>query len=150
MALPVREGASPLGRIHDEIDRMFQEFTTSRFWPRIEGATRVPALDVYEKNGNLVVEAELPGIDKKGVKISYTDSTVTIQGETKSEKEETKEGYLPHDPAAPDSGLRAGHGRVQGRRARHHSPEDRRSRGERADDCNLGLGPPAGSTAPAK
>lgn len=93
MALPVRETASPMARIHDEIDRMFQDFTTSRFWPWAEGASRIPSLDLYEKNGNLVVEAELPGIDKKDVKISYTDTSVTIQGESKQEKEEKKEGY---------------------------------------------------------
>jgi HSP20 family protein len=93
MALPVRETASPLGRIHDEIDRVFQDFTTSRFWPWAEGAGRVPSLDLYEKNGNLVLDVELPGIDKKDVKVSYTDITVTIQGESKQEKEEKKEGY---------------------------------------------------------
>jgi len=93
MALPVRENASPLARIHDEIDRMFQDFTTSRYWPWAEGIGRVPSLDLYVKDGNLVVEAELPGIDKQDVKISYTDTGVTIQGESKHEKEEKKEGY---------------------------------------------------------
>lgn len=94
MSLPVRESTSPLARIHDEIDRMFQDFTTSRFWPRLEGTGRVPSIDLYEKDGSLVVEAELPGIDKKDVKVHYTDNTVTIQGETKTEKEEKKEGYF--------------------------------------------------------
>ena len=93
MALPVRESASPLARIHDEIDRIFQDFPVPTFWPFRESAGRLPTLDVYEKNGDVVVEAELPGIDKKDVKISYTDSTVTIQGETRQEKEEKKEGY---------------------------------------------------------
>lgn len=93
MALPVREGASPMARIHDELDRVFQDFTTSRFWPWAEGASRVPSLDLYEKNGDLVVEAELPGIDKKDVTISYTDTSVTIRGESKQEKEEKKDGY---------------------------------------------------------
>lgn len=93
MALLVREGASPLARIHDEIDRMFQEFTSARFWPRLEGMARVPSIDLSEKNGNLVVEAELPGVDKKDVKITYTDNMLTLQGETKQEKEEKREGY---------------------------------------------------------
>jgi HSP20 family protein len=93
MALPVREAASPLARLHDEIDRMFQDFTTSRFWPWAEGAGRIPALDLYEKENNLIVEAELPGIAKEDVKITYTDHSLAIQGETKCEKEEKKEGY---------------------------------------------------------
>lgn len=93
MASPVRESVSPLARIHDEIDRMFQEFTSARFWPRLEGVGRVPSIDLYEKDGNLIVEAELPGIDRKDVKISYTDSALTIQGESRQEKEEKREGY---------------------------------------------------------
>ena len=93
MALPVREHASPMARIHDEIDRMFQSFPAPSFRALWQAGELLPALDVYEKNGNLVLEAELPGIEKKDVKISYMDSTVTIQGETKHEKEEKEEGY---------------------------------------------------------
>lgn len=94
MALPTREGTSPLARIHDEIDRMFHDLTPSRFWTWGENGGRMPTLDLFEKNGNLVVEAELPGIDSKDVKITYTDSSVTIQGETKHGKEEKKDGYF--------------------------------------------------------
>jgi HSP20 family protein len=93
MALPTREGASPLARIHEEVDRMFHDLTPSRFWPWGENGGRMPTVDLFEKDGNLVVEAELPGIEGKDVKVSYTDSSVTIQGETKGEKEEKKEGY---------------------------------------------------------
>jgi HSP20 family protein len=93
MALPVRENSSPLTRMHDEIDRMFKDFTTSPLWPRLEGVGRVPSVDVYEKDGAVVVEAEMPGVNKDDIHVSHTDSTVTIQGETKQEKEENKDGY---------------------------------------------------------
>ena len=91
MALPVRESASPMDRIHDEIDRMFHEFNVGRFWPRSD--LRIPSCDVYEKNGSLLVEAELPGIQRKDVKVHYTDNTITIRGESKQEKQEKKDGY---------------------------------------------------------
>lgn len=52
-----------------------------------------PALDVYEKDNQLIVEAELPGIPREAVKVSCTDQTLTIQGETKKETEEKREGY---------------------------------------------------------
>jgi HSP20 family protein len=87
---------APLTRLHDEIDRMFQEFTAPGFlpfWP--ERGRWVPALDVYEKGNDLIVEADLPGIPKEEVKVSYTDHTLTIQGETVSkEAEEKREGYF--------------------------------------------------------
>jgi HSP20 family protein len=53
----------------------------------------MPALDVYEKGNDLIVEAELPGIPKEAIKISCTDSILTIQGETKKEEEQKREGY---------------------------------------------------------
>jgi HSP20 family protein len=94
MALPVREAVSPLTRIHDEIDRVFQEFPTPSFFSPWLAQTRfAPALDLYEKNGNLIVEAELPGIPKEAVKLTCTDNSLTIQGETKKEEEEKKEGF---------------------------------------------------------
>ena len=91
MALPVRESASPIDRIHNEIDHMFQEFNVGRFWPA--SAQRIPSCDVYEKNGNVLVEAELPGIERKNLKVNYTDNTVTIQGESQQEKEEKRDGF---------------------------------------------------------
>src|SRR5581483_10871026 len=95
MALPaVRESSSALAHLHDEIDRMFQEFSPPSFfpvWP--ERGRWAPALDIYEKENNLIVEAELPGIPKDAVKISYIDHTLTIQGETKKEEEQKREGY---------------------------------------------------------
>jgi HSP20 family protein len=94
MALPVREAVSPLTRIHDEIDRMFQAFPTPSFFTPWLGQTRwAPALDVYVQDSNLIVEAELPGIPKEAVKLTCTDNTLTIQGETKKEEEEKREGF---------------------------------------------------------
>ena len=94
MALPVRETTSALARLHDEIDRMFQEFSVPSFFPlRAEHTRWAPALDVYEKDNQLIVEAELPGIPREAVKISCTDQTLTIQGETKQETEEKRAGY---------------------------------------------------------
>lgn len=94
MALPVPETSSALARLHDEIDRMFQEFARPGllpFWP--ERGRWTPALDLYEKGNDLIVEAELPGIPREAVKVSCTDNTLTIQGETKKETEEKREGY---------------------------------------------------------
>jgi HSP20 family protein len=94
MVLLTREPGTSLARIHDELDRMFEDFTLPvlpSLWP--ERGRRMPAINLYEKENNLIVEAELPGIPKDAVKITCTDSTLTIQGETKKEEEEKKEGY---------------------------------------------------------
>jgi HSP20 family protein len=47
-----------------------------------------PALEVREKDGNLVVCADLPGLEDKDVKVEVTEDVLTIQGERRREHEE--------------------------------------------------------------
>ena len=48
---------------------------------------------VSEAKGDLVVKAELPGIDPKDIDISLDEGVLTIKGEKRQEKEEKQEGY---------------------------------------------------------
>ena len=52
-----------------------------------------PQVEVLEKNGQSIVRADLPGLDKNDVKVEVTDDGLTIRGERKQESEEKKEGY---------------------------------------------------------
>jgi len=54
---------------------------------------RQPALDIYEKGNDLIIEMPLTGINPKDVDISIEDDVVTIKGESKSEKEEKNRNY---------------------------------------------------------
>lgn len=60
---------------------------------------RMPKVDVVDRDNEIVVRAELPGIDKKDLDVSMTDNTVTIKAETKKEEEEGEEGgdYYRHE-----------------------------------------------------
>lgn len=53
----------------------------------------MPAIDVKEDEKNLMVTAELPGVDKKDLKIEVRDNILTVQGEKRSEKREDKDNY---------------------------------------------------------
>ena len=64
---------------------------TRRRW--MEGGEWSPLVDVIDKKDSILVKAELPGIDKKDVKISLSENTLTIRGERKEEKEIKKEDY---------------------------------------------------------
>ena len=46
-----------------------------------------PAVDIRETEDALIVAAELPGIDKKDVKVGINDGVLTISGERRYEKE---------------------------------------------------------------
>jgi HSP20 family protein len=50
----------------------------------------IPAVELVEGDGEYLLTAELPGIAKGDVDVSVSDSTLTLKGEKKSEKEETR------------------------------------------------------------
>lgn len=83
-------------RFSHEMDRMFEDFG---FRPRffetnIEPAVWAPNVEVLEKEGKLIVRAELPGLTKDDVKVGVTDEVLTLEGERKQKKEEKREGYF--------------------------------------------------------
>jgi HSP20 family protein len=55
---------------------------------------KLPKLDIIERDNEVVVRAEVPGVDKKDLDISVTDHTVTIKGCTKEEHREEKGDYF--------------------------------------------------------
>jgi HSP20 family protein len=50
-------------------------------------------LDVFEEQDDIVVKAELPGIDKENIEVNLTDRTLTIKGEKKKADEVKEENY---------------------------------------------------------
>ena len=54
---------------------------------------KIPNVDVIDRDGEIVVKAELPGVDKKDLDISVTKNTVTIKGSTHHEEKEEKGDY---------------------------------------------------------
>jgi HSP20 family protein len=79
---------SIMRRITEEMDRIYHELTTS---PR-NGATWAPAVEISERDGKYVVRAELPGVNPSDVKLGMTDEALVLEGERKSETQETKGG----------------------------------------------------------
>lgn len=64
-------------------------------WPGTRLETEVvPSVDVFEKDDEVVVTAELPGIKKESINVDVTDSTLVLSGEKrKEEKIEEKDYY---------------------------------------------------------
>jgi HSP20 family protein len=53
-----------------------------------------PSVDLIDQDGELVVNADLPGIEKGDVTLTIKDNQLEISAERKEEAEEKKEGYL--------------------------------------------------------
>ena len=73
----------PLGLL-DEIDELASEFWTS-WQPSIFGAALSPSTDMYEEKGQLVIKAELPGIDEKDLEVTLDSDMLTMKAERKEE-----------------------------------------------------------------
>lgn len=54
---------------------------------------RWPKLDMIDRENEVVVRAEVPGMDKKDIEVSITDYTLTIKGQTRQEKKQEKGNY---------------------------------------------------------
>src|SRR5919112_5684349 len=97
----VLDTASPFRfarRFAEDMERLFEDFQGFRFgslWGReffpftreFEHVDWVPKIEVTERNGELTVRADLPGLKKDDVKIELTDEALTISGERNEEKE---------------------------------------------------------------
>ncbi len=53
----------------------------------------LPAVDVVETRNEIVVNAEIPGMDPKEFDISLNERTLIIKGEKRKEREEKEENY---------------------------------------------------------
>lgn len=84
--------------MRNEMDRVFERFELGLpRWPSLlrqgSGAIVMPELDVKESKDAITIEAELPGVEEKDVSVTFANGTLTIKGEKKQSKEETKENY---------------------------------------------------------
>jgi HSP20 family protein len=90
---PFRE----MNQLRRAMDRVFDD-TLERRWSdqdmgMFDQTYSALALDVLENDDAFLVKAALPGIDPKDLDITYTNDTLTIQGEMKEEQEKEGERY---------------------------------------------------------
>jgi len=83
---------SMMRRLSEEMDRAFaSSFGLPRGFG--EGGLWAPPVEVRERNGNLEISAELPGMSKDDVKVECTDEGIVIEGEKKREQESDEGGW---------------------------------------------------------
>ncbi len=64
-------------------------------WPGLTARAWAPAVDVFARDNDLLVRAELPGVDpEKDVEITVEDGVLRIRGERKSEHREERDNYF--------------------------------------------------------
>ncbi len=94
MAIVRWEPFRDLVSIQDRMNRIFEDAfrggrQTDEEWAL--GGTWAPPVDIYEHEGNLVLKAELPGIDPKDVDVRVENNVLTLHGERKFDQEVKRE-----------------------------------------------------------
>jgi HSP20 family protein len=86
---PLRE----VGDFQSEFNRVFDEFFGRA--GNMPGGDRVwaPAVDMYETKDDLVVTAELPGVNEKEVQLSITGDLLSLRGERTLNQETKQESF---------------------------------------------------------
>ena len=80
-------------RMRRDMDRLWNSFFERGTLRSEEGGEWLPSLDVAETKNEIVVKAEVPGLEPKDIDISLSDGLLTIKGEKKQEREEKEENY---------------------------------------------------------
>jgi HSP20 family protein len=69
----------------DTVNRLFSDQTATRPW--------APSVDIFETDNELVLKADVPGVDLKDIDISIENGTLSLKGERKFEREEKNKGF---------------------------------------------------------
>jgi len=90
----------------EEMEHMFDDFLTRRwmrpfdlghpFWRDIPSpftGRMVPQVDIINRDNEIILRAQIPGVDKNDLDVSMSDNSVTIKGSTSHEETEEEDNY---------------------------------------------------------
>lgn len=90
----------------DEMDRLFDRLLARRGWLRPFRSdwplafdmdwseARIPRIDLLDRESDIQLRVEVPGVDKKDIEVSVGEDSVTIRGESHHEEKEEAGEYL--------------------------------------------------------
>jgi HSP20 family protein len=96
---PFRE----LSTLHHEIDDIFRNFFAEEEWLptpwRSPAFSTLPMAESFVRDGELVIRADLPGIDPKEVELAVEGHRLMIRGERKAKEERKEKDYFYREVA---------------------------------------------------
>lgn len=84
-----------LRSLQEEVNRLFST-NLSRSFGNDEGIARgawTPSVDIYENKDQIVLEAELPGMQREDFDLTIENNVLTLRGERRFEKREESDNY---------------------------------------------------------
>jgi len=87
-----------------DIERWFEEWPEEWFerprWGRMLSMIRTPRMDIYETDGEVVAEVELPGVDPKNIEVEVKDNVLKVEAKAEEKKEVKEKGYYRKEMGA--------------------------------------------------
>ena len=83
-----------LRSLQEEVNRLFSSNLSRSFAD--EGIARgawMPSVDIYENKDQIVLEAELPGMNREDFELSIENNVLTLRGERRFEKKDETDNY---------------------------------------------------------
>jgi HSP20 family protein len=79
--------------LRDRMNRLFEDSMPRAAETESHAGTWWPPVDIFEKEDSLVLEAELPGLNREDLDIQIENSNLTLRGERKHEVETREQDY---------------------------------------------------------
>jgi HSP20 family protein len=84
-----------MSRLREEMNRLLEDFFGETMEERAPAEMmRVPSIDVIDQGDNVLVRAEMPGIDKEKLQVQAMPEALTIHAEMRKEHEEKSENVI--------------------------------------------------------
>ena len=93
----------------EDLEKIFDDLLQRRWphpfrreWPKWESfpsllEQKVPSVDVVDRAREVLVRAEVPGVEKEDLDVSIVDRTLTIKGSSRLEEKEEQDDYFRHE-----------------------------------------------------
>ncbi len=83
-----RENQDPFLAMQAEMNRMFDSFFADPWRAGSRLSAFMPNMDVSENDKEVIVTAEIPGMDENDIQVTYHNGTLAISGEKRGDREE--------------------------------------------------------------
>jgi len=100
--IPIEFFRNPFLSLQHDVDNAFRDFydifsSNKSGLEQFEKLELLPSMDIVEDADNFSVQVEMPGMDEKDIKVSFSDNALTISGEKSISKKNENKQYLSRE-----------------------------------------------------
>jgi len=92
--IPFRRGSNINKRNIWDLSSIIDDFFNDSFFPAFFAPVNPIRADIRENENEYIVEAEIPGVNKKDIKLELNDDMLTISVERNEEEREERKDYI--------------------------------------------------------